>query len=137
MGRGVALFIGQIVTTPMADHGDSGSLTVNTDLYAVGLLMAQGHNLTIHNRIQNVLDALNIEIWADKLTTELQRKIAVINQEYRKGKKRTERWRPCPMGVSIGHYRGGTGTVGALVKHKETGEILILSNAHILAMPIK
>lgn len=137
IGRGLALFIEQIVTTPMAAPGDSGALTIDTDLYAVGLLMAQGDKFTIHNRIQNVLDALNIEIWADKLTIELQRKIAEINREYKSGKKRAERWRPCPIGVSIGHYRGCTGTLGALVKRKATGEVLFLSNAHVLAMPIR
>jgi hypothetical protein len=39
------------------------------------------------------------------------------------------------MGVSIGHYKGTAGTAGCLVKDKKTGEILILSNAHVLAMP--
>jgi len=134
-GGRAALFVEQIATTPMAETGDSGSLTVDTDLRAVGLLFAQACNLTLHNRIQNVLDALDVEIWDDELTPELQEKIVQIRREHRNGKKRTERWRPMPMGVSIGHYRGATGTAACLVKDRRTGEILILSNAHVLAMP--
>ena len=137
MGYGTALFVEQIATTPMSESGDSGSLTVDTDLYAIGLLFAQTTTFTLHNSIQNVLNALNIEIWADRVTPEWRKKIAEINREYRNGKERTERWRPVPMGVSIGHYKGGTGTAGCLVKHKRTGEILILSNAHVSAMPIR
>lgn len=136
MGYGTALFVEQIATSPMAEPGDSGSLTVDTDLYAIGLLFAQTTTRTFHNSIQNALNALNIEIWADKVTSEWQKKIAEINREYRNGKERTKRWRPAPMGVSIGHYKGSAGTAGSLVKHKKTGQILILSNAHVLAMPI-
>lgn len=136
MGYGTALFVEQIATTPMSEPGDSGSLTVDTDLYAIGLLFAQTTTSTFHNTIQNVLDALNIEIWVNKLTSEWRTEIVETNREYRNGKKRTEKWRPAPMGVSIGHYKGGTGTSGCLVTHKRTGEVLILSNAHVLAMPI-
>lgn len=137
LGYGTALFVDQIATTPMAEPGDSGSLTVGTDLYAVGLLFAQTSNRTFHNRIQNVLGALDIEIWTDEPTGELREKIVEVSQEYRNGKKRTERWRPAPMGVSIGHYKGTAGTAGCLVKDKKTGEIMILSNTHVLAMPTK
>lgn len=136
MGYKTALFVEQIATTPMAKSGDSGSLTVDTDLYAIGLLFAQTPTRTFHNSMQNVLNALNIEIWADRVTSEWQKKIAEINREYRNGKERTERWRPAPMGVSIGHYKGSAGTAGCLVKDEKTGEILILSNAHVSAMPI-
>ncbi len=44
---------------------------------------------------------------------------------------RTERWRPAPGGVSIGHYQITAGTLGAVV-HRG-GERLILSNNHVLA----
>lgn len=44
------------------------------------------------------------------------------------------RFRPTiPGGVSIGHYRVTAGTLGAVVRHRETGERLILSNNHVLA----
>lgn len=48
-------------------------------------------------------------------------------------KARTDRWRPAPGGVSIGHYAITAGTLGAFVKDKTTGETLILSNNHVLA----
>ena len=46
---------------------------------------------------------------------------------------RTDRWRPAPPGVSIGHYKITAGTFGAVVRHKSTGRRLILSNNHVLA----
>lgn len=46
---------------------------------------------------------------------------------------RTDKWRPAPGGVSIGHYRTTAGTLGAVVYDAETSEPLILSNNHVLA----
>jgi hypothetical protein len=46
---------------------------------------------------------------------------------------RTAVLRPAPPGVSIGHYRGGTGTFGAVVYDRKNGGALILSNNHVLA----
>lgn len=48
-------------------------------------------------------------------------------------KARTDRWRPAPGGVSIGHYAITAGTLGAFVKDVTTGETLILSNNHVMA----
>ncbi len=48
-------------------------------------------------------------------------------------KARTDRWRPAPPGVSIGHYLITAGTLGAIVKDATTGEQLILSNNHVMA----
>ena len=45
----------------------------------------------------------------------------------------TGKWRPAPPGVSIGHYKISAGTLGAIVKDKETGEKFILSNNHVMA----
>lgn len=47
--------------------------------------------------------------------------------------QRTERCRPAPPGVSIGHFRVTAGTFGALVSEPSTGKLLILSNNHVLA----
>ncbi|MGD0624531.1 MAG: hypothetical protein ABSB32_07395 [Thermodesulfobacteriota bacterium] len=47
--------------------------------------------------------------------------------------ERTDRWRPAPGGVSIGHYKITAGTLGTIVKDKRTGKRLILSNNHVLA----
>lgn len=46
---------------------------------------------------------------------------------------RTEKFRPAAPGVSIGHYKVSAGTFGAVVRDRKTGELLILSNNHVLA----
>jgi len=46
---------------------------------------------------------------------------------------RTDRWRPAPGGVSLGHFQITAGTLGCVVKDYNTGERLILSNNHVLA----
>ena len=59
----IARFEGQIVTSPMSQGGDSGSLLVAGDsLHAVGLLFAGSNQVTIHNPIQAVLDCLEVTI---------------------------------------------------------------------------
>lgn len=58
---GSAVFTDQIVTTAMAQPGDSGSLVLTEDgLHPVGLLCAGSSLATIHNRIQNVLEILKL-----------------------------------------------------------------------------
>lgn len=46
---------------------------------------------------------------------------------------RTSRLRPAQPGMSIGHYKVTAGTFGAVVKDARSGELLILSNNHVLA----
>ena len=46
---------------------------------------------------------------------------------------RTSRGRPCQPGMSIGHYKSTAGTLGAVVKDRKTGELMVLSNNHVLA----
>lgn len=53
--------------------------------------------------------------------------------ELRPLQSRSDRWRPAPPGVSIGHYQVTAGTFGAVVRDKTTGRRLILSNNHVLA----
>lgn len=48
-------------------------------------------------------------------------------------KSRMEFCRPAQPGMSLGHYKISAGTFGAVVKDKTTGELLILSNNHVLA----
>ncbi len=56
-------FEDQIVTSPMSQGGDSGSLLVSGEApLAVGLLFAGSDQATIHNPIQTVLDLLNVEL---------------------------------------------------------------------------
>ncbi|MBP6979282.1 MAG: hypothetical protein KBB71_13320 [Lentimicrobiaceae bacterium] len=54
-------FVHQILTTSMSSAGDSGSLIMDMDRKAVGLLFAGSAVITITNPIQQVLDDLNIE----------------------------------------------------------------------------
>lgn len=46
---------------------------------------------------------------------------------------RTDRWRPAPGGVSIGHYQVTAGTLACNVQDRKTGTRLMLSNNHVLA----
>jgi hypothetical protein len=46
----------------MAAGGDSGSLLMNFDLEAVGLLFAGSPLVTIHNHIADVQNALGVEV---------------------------------------------------------------------------
>ncbi|NIN73058.1 MAG: hypothetical protein GTO46_14245 [Gemmatimonadetes bacterium] len=47
--------------------------------------------------------------------------------------ERTDRWRPAPGGVSLGHYQVTAGTFGSVVRDRASGARLILSNNHVLA----
>lgn len=53
--------------------------------------------------------------------------------EFRPLQSRTDRSRPAPGGVSIGHYLISAGTLGCPVYDKNSGIRLILSNNHVLA----
>ncbi len=46
---------------------------------------------------------------------------------------RTERQRPVPGGVSVGHYKVTAGTLGGIIRDRSSGARLILSNNHVLA----
>jgi hypothetical protein len=60
-GDGKATFDGQLVTSPMSQPGDSGSLLVaGSQLAAVGLLFAGSEQATIHNPIDAVTQLLEI-----------------------------------------------------------------------------
>lgn len=59
-GVGVGIFRHQIITTAMAAGGDSGSLLMDANLNAVGLLFAGSPFITIHNHIADVEAALGV-----------------------------------------------------------------------------
>ena len=61
-GGRVAYFRNQILTTNMSRGGDSGSLLLSADGYAVGLLFAGSSRVTVHNNIHNVLIALRVKL---------------------------------------------------------------------------
>lgn len=46
---------------------------------------------------------------------------------------RRGRWRPLVGGVSISHYKVTAGTLGCVVRDRQSGERLLLSNNHVLA----
>jgi len=56
-----AWFGDQVVSDMKSGPGDSGSLMLNTEDQAVGLLFAGSDQYTVFNRIQNVIDALQID----------------------------------------------------------------------------
>jgi len=60
--NGIAVFTDQIISTNMSQPGDSGSLLVNEDNKAVGLLFAGSDQVTIYNTIFNVIRLLGVEI---------------------------------------------------------------------------
>ena len=68
----------------------------------------------------------------DGFTTDVQ-EIGIVEALNKTEKSRTDKWRPAPGGVSIGHYHGSSGTLGIAVTHKRSGEKLILSCNHVLA----
>jgi len=55
-----ALFRHQIVTTMMADYGDSGSLLMDRNFGAVGLLFAGSPSISVFNHIADVETALGV-----------------------------------------------------------------------------
>ena len=61
-GRGRVGFRDQILCTRFTAGGDSGSAVMNMQQQVVGLHFAGSDSSSIFNRIQNVLDALDIEI---------------------------------------------------------------------------
>lgn len=59
-GIGFGQFRHQIITTAMAAGGDSGSLLMDSNLSAIGLLYAGSPFITIHNHIADVETALGV-----------------------------------------------------------------------------
>ena len=57
-----ATFTDQLIAGPMSSGGDSGSAVLDEDDRVVGLLFAGSAQTTVMNRIQNVLDALNVSV---------------------------------------------------------------------------
>ena len=53
--------------------------------------------------------------------------------ELRAEQARTDRWRPAPGGISVGHFKVTAGTLGTVVQDRAGGGRLILSNNHVLA----
>ncbi len=61
-GNRTATYEHQLLSNDMSDPGDSGSLLVDNENHAVGLLFAGSDEVTVFNPIDAVLSALNIKI---------------------------------------------------------------------------
>lgn len=59
-GSEIGVFEDQVVAGPMSEPGDSGSLILSEDNYAVGLLFAGSNKATVINRIETVFEQLNV-----------------------------------------------------------------------------
>jgi len=60
---GAGVFTDQVITTPMAQPGDSGSLVLTKDSHrAVGLLSAGSDQATVFGKWKNVSDLLNVRL---------------------------------------------------------------------------
>lgn len=57
-----AVFEDQIITSPMAQPGDSGSLLLTEDHRAVGLLAAGSDQSTVHGRVEHVQELLGVDV---------------------------------------------------------------------------
>ncbi len=60
-GNRVATYEHQLLSNDMSDPGDSGSLLVDSQNHAVGLLFAGSDEVTVYNPIETVLQQLNIK----------------------------------------------------------------------------
>jgi len=58
----MATFTDQLMAGPMSSGGDSGSAVLDESGRVVGLLFAGSSSVTIINRIQNVMETLNVNI---------------------------------------------------------------------------
>lgn len=61
-GNQMARFTHQIMTTPFSELGDSGSLVLDFERKAVGLLFSGSDQITVLNPIRSVLSALDAEL---------------------------------------------------------------------------
>lgn len=55
-----AIFEDQIITTPISEPGDSGSVVLDEDNYLIGLLFSGSEKVSVMNKIDLVFDALNV-----------------------------------------------------------------------------
>ncbi len=126
-----ATFEHQIVSTPMSDGGDSGSLLVASQTkQAVGLLFAGSSQATLFNPIQAVLKALKIDLPGSGAKSIMDQRSAVEKaQAVKDAYTGILMSKPNVVGVGIGLHKAEgqrTGQVGlvVMVSHKVPPELL-------------
>ncbi len=126
-----ATFEHQIVSTPMSDGGDSGSLLVASQTkQAVGLLFAGSSQATLFNPIQAVLKALKIDLSGSGAKSISDQRSAVEKaQAVKDAYTGILMSKPNVVGVGIGLHKAEgqrTGQVGlvVMVSHKVPPEML-------------
>jgi len=97
----------------------AGQLTDNVCVVALVRQKVRLSELPVDSRVPHMLDGVITDV------LEVGDLIAFQTP--------TDRWRPAPPGVSIGHYRITAGTFGCVVRDRNNGARLILSNNHVLA----
>lgn len=74
-----AIFTDQIVTSSFSDGGDSGSLVLDKDKNAVGLLFAGSKRATICNKITNVMKELDIDFYENEVKEDKKESKPKVN----------------------------------------------------------
>ncbi len=119
-----AAFEGQIVSTPMSEGGDSGSLLVSAEgRQAVGLLFAGSVQASLFNPIQAVLDALQVDLPGAPTAAPARPSLAAQAQTARQAHAAGLMSKANVVGVGVGYRRQGgqiTNELGlvALVQRK-------------------
>ncbi len=97
----------------------AGQLTCNVCVVALVRRKVCLTELAVESRVPHMLEGIPTDVLEVGDLTAFQ--------------SPTDRWRPAPPGVSIGHYRITAGTFGCVVRDRNSGARLILSNNHVLA----
>ncbi len=127
-----ASFEQQILTSPISQGGNSGSLLVTANSpYAVGLLFAGSNQATLHNPIQAVIECLNIDFVSQSvISKKLEKQSALDKAQVVKEKHKDALLRKANVvGVGLGlsrkdGQRTDTTAIIVTVKQKLPPEML-------------
>ncbi len=97
----------------------AGQLTDNVCVVALVRRKVRLTELAVENRVPHMLEGVPTDV------LEVGDLVAFQSP--------TDRWRPAPPGVSLGHHLITAGTFGCVVHDRSNGTRLILSNNHVLA----
>lgn len=103
-------------------RGFKVSKGIRTDLESIVVLVREkvpGSELKVSARIPTSLQEVPTDV--------------IEVGDLRAHQDRTGRHRPAQPGMSLGHYRITAGTFGLIVRDRESGDPLILSNNHVMA----